>query len=189
MRSVFDSVLAAIGLFVLLPVLIGLSLLVLVTMGQPVLFLQQRSGKNGHPFTMVKFRTMNNARNRYGELLPDIDRVSAAGRFLRTSRLDELPGLYNIMRGEMHFVGPRPLLPETIGRLGKRGKIRGSIKPGLTGWAQVNGNTLLSLDRKIALDIWYVRNASLMLDLRIVWATLRVMIGGERDTGRENPTV
>ncbi|WP_282098438.1 sugar transferase [Qipengyuania xiapuensis] len=174
---------AAVMLLLLAPVAALLALVSLISMGGPVLFRQERSGLHGQPFTMAKFRSMNDARDAEGRLLPDGQRVTAWGRFLRRSRLDELPGLWSIVRGDMAFVGPRPLLPGTIASLGERGRQRGQVRPGLTGWAQVNGNTLLSLDEKVALDLDYVRNASLGLDCRIILRTIAVMIVGEKRTG------
>lgn len=174
---------AAVMLLLLAPVAALLALVSLISMGGPVLFRQERSGLHGKPFTMAKFRSMNDARDAEGRLLPDEQRVTAWGRFLRRSRLDELPGLWSIVRGDMAFVGPRPLLLGTIASLGERGRQRGQVRPGLTGWAQVNGNTLLSLDEKVALDLDYVRNASLGLDCRIILRTIAVMIAGEKRTG------
>ena len=167
-------------LILALPLIALLSLAVLVSMGSPVLFRQVRSGKDGQDFVLVKLRSMKDARDDGGILLPDAERVSALGAFLRRSRLDELPGLVNVMRGEINFVGPRPLLPKTIEDKGEAGRLRGAVKPGLTGWAQVNGNTLLTNDEKFALDLWYIDNRSLWLDLRILVLTLAVMFGGER---------
>ncbi|WP_243652303.1 sugar transferase [Novosphingobium sp. PhB165] len=163
-----------------LPLIAGLALGVRLSMGSPVLFRQARAGLGGQSFTMFKLRSMREANGPDGRPLPDKVRVTAFGRFLRRSRLDELPGLWNVARGDMAFVGPRPLLPETIAGLGPRGEARGRVRPGLTGWSQVNGNTLLSLDEKITLDLWYVDNASPLLDLRILVLTLWVMAGGER---------
>ena len=170
-------------LIILTPLLLVLFIVGLVMMGSPVLFRQTRSGRNGTTFRIAKFRSMNDARDAEGRLLPDEQRVTAWGRFLRRSRLDELPGLWSIVRGEMAFVGPRPLLPGTIASLGGRGRQRGQVRPGLTGWAQVNGNTLLSLDEKVALDLDYVRRASFGLDCRIILRTIAVMIAGEKRTG------
>lgn len=164
------------------PLLALLWLLTRMSQGSPVLFRQQRAGLGGKPFDIAKFRSMTDKRDANGALLPDEERVTAWGRFLRRSRLDELPGLWSIARGDMAFVGPRPLLPETIASLGERGRERGKVRPGLTGWAQVNGNTLLSLDEKVALDLDYVNNPSLGRDLVILMRTFWVMIGGERRT-------
>lgn len=172
--------LAAVLLLPVAPVVALLGLGVLFSMGRPVLFRQERAGLHGRPFTLLKLRSMREALDAAGHPLPDEARVTGFGRFLRRSRLDELPGLWNVARGDMDFVGPRPLLPVTIAGLGASGEERGRVRPGLTGWSQVNGNTLLSLDEKIALDLWYVRHASLWLDLRILALTAWVMIGGER---------
>lgn len=164
----------------LAPIMLAVALLVLGCMGRPVIFRQIRSGQGGRPFTLFKFRTMNDARDASGKLLPDRERVTAAGKFLRRTRLDELPGLLNVARGDLLLVGPRPLLPETIAGLGDAGRQRGQVKPGLTGWAQVNGNTLLDLRQKVELDLWYIENRSFPLDAQIVCKTLLVMIAGER---------
>ncbi|WP_395394142.1 sugar transferase [Novosphingobium sp. BL-8A] len=180
MRRLAIRALGAALLIPTLPLLAGLALGVRLSMGAPVLFRQQRAGLGGQPFTLFKLRSMREANGPDGRPLPDEARVTGFGRFLRRSRLDELPGLWNVARGDMTFVGPRPLLPETIAALGTRGMARGHVRPGLTGWAQVNGNTLLSLDEKIALDLWYVDHAGPMLDLRILARTAWVMIGGER---------
>ncbi|MWV27588.1 sugar transferase [Aurantiacibacter rhizosphaerae] len=181
----FSRFVALVLLILALPILAVLAVLVALSMGRPVMFRQTRSGKGGEGFTLVKFRSMNDARDARGELLPDEERTGAVGTLLRRSRLDELPGLWNVVSGDMNFVGPRPLLPPTIAEKGEVGRRRGAVKPGLTGWAQVNGNTLLSLDEKMALDLWYIENRSMALDLRIIMRTLLVMVGGERRT----PTV
>lgn len=178
--SLFSRFFAAALLVVLSPLLLALWIVCLMLDGRPVLFRQYRTGKGKAQFELLKFRTMRDIRDSDGELLSDDERVTALGRFLRRSRLDELPGLVNVVRGEMAFVGPRPLLPHTIDELGSRGRIRCSVKPGLTGWAQVNGNTLLSLKEKVALDLWYIDNRSALLDLKILALTFSVMIGGEK---------
>lgn len=138
---------------------------------------------------LMKFRTMLETCGRDGRLLPDDERTTRIGRFLRRSRVDELPELLNIARGEMAFVGPRPLLPETVSEMGREGLQRGTVLPGLTGWAQVSGNTLLSNAQKLALDIWYIENRSFLLDLRILLMTLLVVVRGERLTDRATPTI
>jgi lipopolysaccharide/colanic/teichoic acid biosynthesis glycosyltransferase len=144
-----------------------------------VLFCQRRSGRDGEVFEMLKFRSMTDARDNSGALLPDADRLTASGRFLRRSRLDELPGLLSIVRGDMALVGPRPLLPETIASMGAEGRRRGTVRPGLTGWAQVNGNALLTNEDKLSLDLWYIANRSLRLDLAIIARTVAVIFAGE----------
>lgn len=180
LRQPLDCLLAATGLFLGAPVIAALWILVLATMGRPVFFVQERAGLNRRPFRMVKFRTMTEQRDDQGRLLGDDQRITALGRFLRRSRLDELPELWNIVCGHMAIVGPRPLLPASAPNIGAPGDERLSVRPGLTGWAQVNGNTLLSDDQKLALDLWYVRNRSLALDARIIVKTIAVILFGER---------
>jgi len=182
MRSSFraEGGLAAVGLVLASPLLLLLALLVLVSMGRPILFRQTRSGKDGRAFEMLKFRSMRDLQDRQGNPLPDEQRVTMAGRFLRRSRLDELPELINILRGEMAFVGPRPLLPHTIAALGEEGAQRGLVRPGLTGLAQVSGNTLLTVEEKLRFDLWYVRNRSFALDAQILMHTIGVVLKGER---------
>ena len=179
--------LALVLLALLAPLMLLIALGVYASVGAPVLFRQTRSGLAGRTFAMLKFRSMHEARCADGLLLPDERRVTAFGRFLRRSRLDELPGLANIVTGDIAFVGPRPLLPETIRELGPQGVARGMVRPGLTGWSQVNGNTKLPLDRKVALDLWYIANRSRWLDLRILLRTFSVMILGEREAGIVRP--
>lgn len=171
---------AAVLLVLLSPVLAVLAVVVWLSMGKPVLFRQERSGKDGRTFTLVKFRSMRDASDAAGNALPDEQRLTSLGRLLRRFRLDELPGLWNVLSGDMAFVGPRPLLPQTISGLGRIGAERGKVKPGLTGWAQVNGNTLLTLEEKVDLDLWYVAHANWRLDLSILLLTVGVMMGGER---------
>lgn len=182
MNKVGARLLAIVLLAVLAPLMLLLALGVFASVGSPVLFRQTRSGQGGRTFAMLKFRSMHDAKDADGVLLPDDRRVTAFGRFLRRSRLDELPGLANIVTGDIAFVGPRPLLPETIRDLGPKGVVRGTVKPGLTGWSQVNGNTKLPLDRKVELDLWYIANRSRWLDLRILARTFSVMTLGEKDT-------
>lgn len=185
-RALFDArrfvdVLAALaGGLLSLPFMVTVALTVRLSLGSPVLFRQSRAGQGGRPFQLVKFRTMSDARDAAGRPLPDEARLGAFGRLLRRSRLDELPELWNIAKGEMAFVGPRPLLPETVAGFGEAGHRRGTVRPGLTGWAQVNGNTLLAGDDKLALDLWYVDHRSWLLDARIVLKTLGVVLRGER---------
>lgn len=173
--------LLAIGLFALLaPLLLLLSLLVLLCLGRPVLFRQVRSGLGGRPFAMIKFRSMRDLRDSDGALLPDARRVTAFGQFLRRFRLDELPELINIARGDMDFIGPRPLLPHSIAAMGRDGVERGRVRPGLTGLAQVSGNTLLTIEEKLRFDLRYVRHCSARLDAQIIARTLLVVVGGEK---------
>lgn len=179
-RRTIDIIAAGAGLVVSAPFIAILFAAVRATMGAPAFFIQERAGRNRRPFHMVKFRTMTNARDAEGRLLSDDARVTRLGRFLRRSRLDELPELWNILRGHMGIVGPRPLLLTSAPNLGAPGDERLSVRPGLTGWAQVNGNTLLSDSRKLALDLWYVRNRSLALDVKIILKTIGVILFGEK---------
>ncbi len=175
----------AIGVLCLIavaPAIALLSLLVLLSLGRPVFFVQNRSGLNQQTFGLIKLRSMTNERGPGGELLPDELRVTRLGRWLRRTRLDELPGFLNVARGEIALIGPRPLLPDTIEAMGPEGRIRSTVPPGMTGWSQVNGNTLLSDFQKLQLDIWYIDNRSLGIDLRILWRTLLVMLRGEKLT-------
>ena len=184
-RRLLDIIISSLGLLLLAPVILLLALLVFASIGRPILFVQHRSGLAGVPFPMIKFRTMSDARDADGDLLPDAARVSPFGRLLRRTRLDELPGLWNILIGDMALTGPRPLLPVTIDALGEDGHRRGQVRPGLTGWAQVNGNTLLSDEEKLALDLWYIDHASWWLDLRILVMTLGVVVLGEKINRRQ----
>ena len=182
MSNLISRCFAAVLLVVLAPLILTLAVCVRLSMGSPVLFRQRRSGLDGQPFEMLKLRSMTDTRAADGSLLPDDQRVTVLGRFLRRSRLDEIPGLVNIVSGDLAFIGPRPLLPETISELGARGIARGKVRPGLTGWSQVNGNTRLTLDRKIDLDLWYVENRSWWLDFQIIAMTFSVMVLGEKET-------
>jgi lipopolysaccharide/colanic/teichoic acid biosynthesis glycosyltransferase len=158
------------------PVLAAAVLAVRVTMGRPVLFRQQRPGKNGAPFTLIKLRTMRNAGP--GEESPEFDavRMGRLGALLRSLSIDELPTLWNVLRGEMSLVGPRPLLSRYLNRYSTRQARRHEVKPGITGWAQVNGRNAVSWEDKLEMDVWYVDNRSLLLDLRILWGTLSKVI-------------
>ncbi len=180
LRRAIDVIAAGAGLVAAAPVMAFLFAAVRMTMGAPAFFIQERAGRNRRPFRMVKFRTMTDARDADGRLLSDAERVTPLGRFLRRSRLDELPELWNVLCGHMGLVGPRPLLMTSAPNLGAPGDERLSVRPGLTGWAQVNGNALLSDTRKGALDLWYVRNRSLGLDAKIIVKTIGVIIFGEK---------
>lgn len=180
MHRAAQFILALIAIVVLAPLFVLAAVLVRTSLGSPVLFIQTRSGRDGRPFPLIKMRSMHNIDDALGRPLPDIGRTPAIGRFIRRTRLDELPGLFNILRGDMAFVGPRPLLPATIESLGSIGRARGSVCPGLTGWAQVNGNAMLTLQQKVALDLWYIANRSFILDLEIIFRTVGVIFFGER---------
>jgi lipopolysaccharide/colanic/teichoic acid biosynthesis glycosyltransferase len=176
MQRIFDILAASVGLIVFSPVLIVVAILVGRHMGRPVLFRQIRPGRHGVPFRMIKFRTMRDAVDANGVPLSDAERLTRLGRFLRASSLDELPELWNVLKGEMSLVGPRPLLMEYLPLYSPEQARRHEVRPGVTGWAQVNGRNALSWEEKFALDLWYVENRSLWLDLKIVWMTIRKVI-------------
>jgi lipopolysaccharide/colanic/teichoic acid biosynthesis glycosyltransferase len=178
-RSLDIGLATAAGIL-LAPLVVVAALGVAIDIGRPVLFTQSRSGLRGRVFAMRKLRSMRNTVDAEGRLLPDAARLTPYGRFLRRSRIDELPGLWHVIVGDLGIVGPRPLLPATVAHMGAAGVARGAMRPGLTGWAQVNGNALLSDVDKLALDLWYIENASLGLDLRILLLTLWVIVAGER---------
>ena len=180
LSRVRDIVISVAGLCFLLPLMLLIAAMILLFDGRPVLFFQRRSGLASRVFFVAKFRTMSAARAANGALLPDEQRITRTGQWLRAFRVDELPQLWNVLAGDMSIVGPRPLLPETIAQAGSAGQLRGTKRPGLTGWAQVNGNTLLSAADKLALDNWYIANRSFALDLRIIARTLLVVLQGER---------
>lgn len=173
MKRIFDLVVTVCGMLVLAPVMAGLAVAVRFALGSPILFRQERPGAGGRPFTMVKFRTMRDAVDAKGQPLPDSERLTRFGRFLRSSSLDELPELWNVLRGEMSLVGPRPLLMEYLPLYSEEQARRHEVRPGVTGWAQVNGRNAISWEEKFALDVWYVDNRSFLLDLRILMLTLR----------------
>ncbi|HUP42190.1 MAG TPA: sugar transferase [Thermoanaerobaculia bacterium] len=161
------------------PALLALALLVRLRLGRPVLFRQVRPGRDGRPFTLLKLRTMRDLRDAAGEPLPDERRLGPLGRFLRRSSLDELPELWNVLRGDMSLVGPRPLLLEYLPRYSPEQARRHEVRPGITGWAQVNGRNALTWEEKFAHDVWYADHLSLGLDLRILGRTLRAVVRRE----------
>jgi len=172
MKRSLDIVAAFLGLLVLSPVIVVLALLIRRRMGAPVLFRQTRPGLHGRPFEMIKFRTMLDAFDKGGRPLPDSERLTPLGRWLRGTSLDELPELWNVLKGEMSLVGPRPLLMEYLPLYTAEQARRHEVRPGITGWAQVNGRNALSWEEKFALDVWYVDNQSLGLDLKIIGMTI-----------------
>ena len=171
-KRLFDLVFSLVLAILLLPLLAPLAVLVYLNLGSPVLFRQQRPGLLGKPFTFYKFRTMNNRTDKNGRLLPDQDRLTGFGSFLRRTSLDELPQLFNVIRGEMSLVGPRPLLMEYLDLYTDEQKRRHEVRPGITGWAQVNGRNAITWEEKFRLDLWYVDNRSFLLDLRIILLTV-----------------
>lgn len=176
MKRSFDLIVASTLLIATSPVLLIVALMVRVRLGNPVIFKQIRPGLEGAPFQMYKFRTMRDAVDSEGKPLADSERLTPFGRWLRSTSLDELPGLINVMQGQMSLVGPRPLLMQYLPLYSVEQARRHEVRPGLTGWAQVNGRNTLSWEDKFALDVWYVDNHSFALDLRILWLTLRKVV-------------
>ena len=174
-KRLFDIILSLLALIVLSPLLVILALLVRIKLGKPVLFLQERPGKDEKIFTLYKFRTMTDQKDSEGNLLPDGERLPSFGKFLRSTSLDELPELFNILKGDMSIVGPRPLLVQYLTRYSEEQKRRHEIRPGFTGWAQVNGRNAISWEEKFSYDVWYVDNVSLWLDVKIILRTLMVV--------------
>lgn len=176
LKRMLDVSVAGVGLLVAMPVIAVVALLVWRKMGSPVLFRQPRPGLHAQPFTLLKFRTMTQATGSDGKPLPDEQRLTPFGRFLRQTSLDELPQLFNVLKGEMSLVGPRPLLMEYLPRYSPAQAQRHEVKPGITGWAQVNGRNALTWEEKFALDTWYVEHWSNGLDIRILWRTLLMVL-------------
>ncbi len=179
MKRLFDVVASATALMVLSPVLLAVAVLVRTRMGSPVIFAQDRPGKDGEVFRMYKFRTMRDAVNSDGEPLPDAERLTTLGRKLRATSLDELPELWNVVKGDMSLVGPRPLLVRYLPRFSAEQARRHEVRPGVTGWAQVNGRNALEWDDRLAMDVWYVDNRSMSLDLKIIFRTISQVIRRE----------
>lgn len=176
LKRFFDVSVSIVTFLVLLPMILLVALLVNRKLGSPVLFRQMRPGMDGKPFQMVKFRTMADALDSQGVSLPDEQRITPFGQFLRSASLDELPGLWNVLKGDMSLVGPRPLLMEYLPLYSKEQHRRHEVRPGVTGWAQVNGRNAISWEDKFRLDVWYVDNQSLWLDLKILFLTVKKVL-------------
>lgn len=172
-KRILDFTLSLLALIVLSPVFLVVAILVHIKLGSPVLFRQARPGKNEKIFSLYKFRTMTDARGENGELLPDELRLTHFGRILRSTSLDELPELVNILKGDMSIVGPRPLLVKYLPLYSEEQKHRHDVRPGLTGWAQANGRNAISWEEKFALDIWYVQNISFWVDVKVIFLTVK----------------
>ena len=171
-KRIFDLLISSLGLILTSPLLAILSVLVWINHGRPILFSQPRPGHKGKIFTLYKFRSMSTELDSNGKPLPDTQRITRLGRFLRATSLDELPELINVLRGEMSLVGPRPLLVEYLPRYSAEQRRRHEVLPGITGWAQVNGRNALTWEEKFALDVWYVDHWSFGLDIKILWLTV-----------------
>ncbi|MDD4564901.1 MAG: sugar transferase [Eubacteriales bacterium] len=167
-----DTVSSLLLITILSPVILLVYLLVKIKLGSPALFKQERPGLHGRTFVLYKFRSMTDSKDAEGNLLPDSDRLTSFGKFLRSTSIDELPELYNILKGDMSFVGPRPLLVQYLQRYNKKQARRHEVRPGLTGWAQVNGRNAISWKEKFEMDVWYVDHWSLLLDFKILWMTI-----------------
>ncbi len=178
-KRIFDIIAASLGLLILSPFMFLIAILVRIFFGTPILFRQTRPGYKGQPFTVYKFRTMTDARDADGDLLPDSARLTRFGKFLRSLSLDELPELFNILRGDMSLVGPRPLLMEYLPRYSPEQMRRHDVHPGLTGWAQVNGRNAIDWPTRFALDVWYVDHWSFWLDIKILFLSLWKVITRE----------
>lgn len=176
MKRLFDVLVCLILLTFLLPFLLVIAVAVRIVLGKKIIFTQLRPGLYGQPFRMMKFRTMTDACDVAGNLLPDAERLTRFGRFLRSTSLDELPELLNVLKGEMSLVGPRPLLMEYLPLYSDMQRRRHEVRPGITGWAQVNGRNAVGWDERFRLDVWYVDHRSLWLDLRILWMTVKKVL-------------
>ncbi|QPC83281.1 sugar transferase [Phototrophicus methaneseepsis] len=167
-----DLIISGIALVVLSPVLLIIMMLIYIRLGSPILFKQQRPGLHGRPFMIYKFRTMTDGRDAAGQPLPDAERMTPLGRFLRSTSLDELPELLNVLKGDMSLIGPRPLLMRYLDRYTTQQARRHEVRPGITGWAQINGRNAITWEEKFELDVWYVEHCSLALDLKIIFLTI-----------------
>ena len=188
-KPILDKLLAFFLIVVLFPVIAMVAVLIYFYIGKPVFFRQERPGKNGKIFTIYKFRTMNNARDSNGDLLPDEVRLTKIGKWIRALSLDELPQLLNVLKGDMSFVGPRPLLVEYLSLYNARQKKRHLVKPGITGWAQVNGRNAISWEEKFEYDVWYVEHISFGLDMKILYLTVLKVFRGEGVSAANHATM
>jgi len=179
MKRLFDFLISFVALLFLMPIFLLIALLVRVKIGSPIFFIQLRPGLHGKAFSVIKFRTMNNSFSATGELLSDAERLTRFGRFLRTTSLDELPELWNVIKGDMSLVGPRPLLMEYLSLYSSEQFRRHNLRPGITGWAQVNGRNAISWQERFKYDVWYVENQSFWLDMKIIWMTIKKVLACE----------
>ncbi|CAD2079263.1 sugar transferase [Phocicoccus pinnipedialis] len=185
LKRLFDITASTVGIIVTSPLLIGGAFLIVKKLGSPIIFKQTRPGLNGKPFDIYKFRTMSNEKDAHGQLLPDHLRMTKTGDFLRNTSIDELPQLFNVLKGELSIVGPRPLLMEYLPLYSDEQRRRHNVKPGITGWAQVNGRNAISWEDKFKLDVWYVENQSFSLDMYIIYLTVKKVLQ-RKDISAEN---
>ncbi|UWR20816.1 sugar transferase [Sulfitobacter pontiacus] len=188
-KRIFDILGSGFGLVLLSPILIVVSCLIWWKLGSPVFFTQERPSRGGRPFRMIKFRTMRNTVDANGNLLSDSDRLTRLGSVLRSTSIDELPGLWNVLVGDMSLVGPRPLLMEYLPLYNSEQARRHEVLPGITGWAQVNGRNAITWENKFEMDVWYVDNRSFALDLKIIWLTIYKVIKRDGISGEGNVTM
>jgi sugar transferase EpsL len=188
-KRVVDILFSFAAIVLLMPVCVVISVSVLLFLGRPILFKQVRPGLNEKPFYLAKFRSMNNKKNSGGELLPDKNRLNSFGKLLRSTSLDELPQLWSVLKGEMSLVGPRPLLMEYLPLYDQKQSRRHEVRPGITGWAQVNGRNNISWEERFELDVWYVENCSFVLDLKILWLTFKKVVARENVSADGRVTV
>jgi lipopolysaccharide/colanic/teichoic acid biosynthesis glycosyltransferase len=188
-KVILDRTVAAIGLVVTAPIMAATATAVALSMGRPVLFRQRRPGLHGQPFEIAKFRTMRDAHDASGAPLPDAERMTAVGKFLRAASLDELPQLWNVLRGELSLVGPRPLMMHYLSRYDREQARRHEVLPGITGWAQIHGRNEVDWDVRLRLDVWYVEHWSLLLDLKILALTALTLVRREGISRRDHATM
>lgn len=186
LKRLFDILITVPGILLLSPIYLVLAVLIALKLGRPVFFTQERPGLKGKPFKMIKFRTMTNEKDNDGNLLPNEKRMTQFGSFLRSYSLDELPELFNVLKGDMSLVGPRPLLMDYLPYFSEEQHRRHEVKPGITGWSQVNGRNAIEWDKKLELDVWYVNNRSFWLDIKILWLTVSKVLKREGITHEDH---
>ena len=184
-----DFLVAFIALILLSPFLLLVAILLWINNNGNIFFVQQRPGKDARLFSVMKFKTMNDKKDEHGNLLPDKKRITAMGRFIRSTSIDELPQLINVLNGDMSLIGPRPLLPKYLPLYNEQQKKRHAVRPGITGWAQVNGRNAISWHQKFEYDVWYVNNLSFLVDLKILWLTFKKIIIREGINSNDNVTM
>ena len=189
LKRFFDILLSGIGLIALAPLFVVTAACILVFLGSPILFIQQRPGYRGEPFYIYKFRTMKDLRDSEGDLLPDDQRMSGFGTWLRRTSIDELPELWNVLKGDMSLVGPRPLLMQYLSLYNDEQRRRHEVRPGITGWAQVNGRNAIEWEQRFKLDVWYVNNSSFSLDLKILVLTLIKVLRADDISSKSHVTM
>ena len=184
-----DFLVAFIALILLSPFLLLVAILLWINNNGNIFFVQQRPGKDARLFSVMKFKTMNDKKDEHGNLLPDKKRITVIGRFIRSTSIDELPQLINVLKGDMSLIGPRPLLPKYLPLYNEQQKKRHAVRPGITGWAQVNGRNAISWQQKFEYDVWYVNNLSFLVDLKILWLTFKKIIIREGINSNDNVTM